>query len=197
MLWLMMKMMIGGSGGGGCNDGGCGGGGCNDGGCGGDGCNDGGGGGGDCGCGGGGGGGGDCGCGGGGGGYDGGCGCGDGCGCGGGGCGDGGYGGDGIKVEIVSQPKDALVKRHLNSFCNQWDMIPYMVDYTCFLYLAGYLTSSSATRLYRGWAPGNFACCLTETERGNHDFSVSASHIMLTQPLGNWWPERGSNPHTL
>ena len=43
--------------------------------------------------------------------------------------------------------------------------------------LFGFLTSSSATRLYRQWVPrltsGNFTCCHMETERRDHGFCLS------------------------
>ena len=55
-----------------------------------------------------------------------------------------------------------------------------------FVWLVGFLTSSSATRLYRKWVPrltsDNFMCCHIETERGDHDFSLSRSHYTDMDP---------------
>ena len=52
--------------------------------------------------------------------------------------------------------------------------------------LFGLLTSSSATRLYRGWVSRlksyKFTCCHTETELGVHDFCLSRSHYTDTDP---------------
>ena len=70
--------------------------------------------------------------------------------------------------------------------------------------LFGFLTSSSATRLYRGRAPrqsvSQFYVLPQTRQRGETMTSVSASHIILTttQPVGSGRPQRGSNsgpPH--
>ena len=51
----------------------------------------------------------------------------------------------------------------------------------CFVCLCGFLTFSSAARLYRRWSE-NSMCCHTETELGNHDFSLRWSHYTDTDP---------------
>ena len=53
-----------------------------------------------------------------------------------------------------------------------------------YVYLVGFLTSSSATRLSRQRVPrltfNNFKCCHTETEWGDHDFSLCWSQYTGT-----------------
>ena len=53
--------------------------------------------------------------------------------------------------------------------------------------LFGFLTSSSTTRLYRGWAPRQerltiLRAATHETELGDHDFCLSRSHYTDTDP---------------
>ena len=65
-----------------------------------------------------------------------------------------------------------------------------------FVWLVGFLTPSSTTKLYRGRVPrltcDNFTCYLTR-DSGETMTSVSAGHIILTptKPIGSG---RGSNP---
>ena len=69
----------------------------------------------------------------------------------------------------------------------------------CLLAFFGFLTHSSASRLYRGRVPrltsDNCTCRYTEIDWYTMT-SVSFSHIVLTptQPEGNRRPKRGSNP---
>ena len=54
-----------------------------------------------------------------------------------------------------------------------------------FVWLVGFLTSSSTTRLYRGRAPRQerltiLRAATHETELGDHDFCLSRSHYTLT-----------------
>ena len=56
-----------------------------------------------------------------------------------------------------------------------------------FVWLVGFLTSSSTTRLYRGRAPRQerltiLRAATHETELGNHDFCLSRSHYTDTDP---------------
>ena len=58
---------------------------------------------------------------------------------------------------------------------------------THFVCLFGFLTSSSTTRLYRGWAPRQerltiLRAATHETELGDHDFCLSRSHYTDTDP---------------
>ena len=65
-------------------------------------------------------------------------------------------------------------------FCN--------INLTClFVWLVGFLTSSSTTRLYRGRAPRQerltiLRAATHETELGDHDFCLSRSHYTDTDP---------------
>ena len=70
-----------------------------------------------------------------------------------------------------------------------------------FVWLVGFLTSSSTTSLYRGWntrlASDNFTCVLPHTRQSGETMtSVSAGHIIRTptQPVRSGRPQRGSNP---
>ena len=55
-----------------------------------------------------------------------------------------------------------------------------------FVWLVGFLTSSSTTRLSRGPVPrltsDNFTCRHTETGRGHHDFCLSRSQFTGSDP---------------
>ena len=55
-----------------------------------------------------------------------------------------------------------------------------------FVWLVGFLTSSSTTRLSCIRVPrltsDNFMCCYTEKEQGDHDFCLSQSHYTDTDP---------------
>ena len=52
------------------------------------------------------------------------------------------------------------------------------------VWLVGFLTSSSATRLFHRRVPrltsDNFTCCHTETKRGDHDFCLRQSYYDYT-----------------
>ena len=69
-----------------------------------------------------------------------------------------------------------------------------------FGWLVGFLTSSSTTRLYRGWVPRQsvwqFYVRPHMRQRGETNTSVSGGHIILalTQPVGSGRPQRESNP---
>ena len=59
----------------------------------------------------------------------------------------------------------------------------YILSFFClFVWLVGFLTSSSTTRLYRGWAPRQSVRQFymlphtRQSERGDHDLCLSRSH---------------------
>ena len=71
-----------------------------------------------------------------------------------------------------------------------------LVDLSCillnlFVWLVGFITSSSTAKLYRELAPrltsDNYKCCHTTRQSGETMTSVSAGHIILTpiQPVGS------------
>ena len=66
-----------------------------------------------------------------------------------------------------------------------------------FIWLVGFLTSSSTTRLYRGGVPRLTSNVLAHTRQSGETMtSVSACHIILTptQPVRSGRPQRESNP---
>ena len=80
-----------------------------------------------------------------------------------------------------------------------------IIDILCvtlyrFVYLVGFLTSSSTTRLYCGRAPRQsvwqFYVLPHMRQSWETMTSISAGHIILTpaQPVGSRRPQRGSNP---
>ena len=95
-----------------------------------------------------------------------------------------------ISMRLVSQARERkLVIWRLGN-----QEIPF------FLYLFGFLTSSSTTRLYRGRAPRQSVWhfyVLPHTRQSWETMTyVSAGHIILTptQPVGSGRPQRESNP---
>ena len=62
-----------------------------------------------------------------------------------------------------------------------------VLAFCLFVWLVGFLTSSSTTRLYRGRAPRQerltiLRAATHETELGDHDFCLSRSHYTDTDP---------------
>ena len=73
-------------------------------------------------------------------------------------------------------------------------------QFLCLVWLVGFLTSSSTTRLYRGRAPRQSVWQFNVLPHMRQSWetmtSVSAGHIILTstQPVGSGRPQRESNP---
>ena len=85
--------------------------------------------------------------------------------------------------------------------CDRPHLLSCIIMQAClFVWLVGFLMSSSTTRLCRGRAPrqsiSQFYVLPHLRQSWETMTSVSAGHIILTptQPVGSGWPQRESNP---
>ena len=85
-------------------------------------------------------------------------------------------------------------------YINQHPKVGIVGFFFFFFWLVCFLTSSSTTRLYRGWAPRQSVWQFNVLPHMRQSWetmtSVSAGHIILTptQPVGSGRPQRESNP---
>ena len=97
--------------------------------------------------------------------------------------------------------KNTHVKARILSFVRLSANMNRFEYFVClFVWLVGFLTSSSTARLYHGRAPRQSVCQFYMLPHMRQSWetmtSVSAGHIILTptQPVGSGRPQRGSNP---